>query len=552
MKAANFSSQFAKFFTVERTLLIIFIVALLLRFLFLDLKLFHHDESIHSWFSIRLLNEGIYSYDPVYHGPFLYYATAGMFAVFGTGEFAARIMPSVLGTLCVLLVYPIYRLGYLDKKQTILAAVFIAVSPCMVYFSRFLRNDILIVFFTLVLLVALLYYIEKKELRYALLGAVAAGLAMSCKENVPIILLIFGSYLIYLVYRGRFTLPKYWIRDLVLSAVVLITIMAIFYSAFGMHPNTIIDGPFEALDHWLSMHNEQRLGGPFYFYLILFIMYEIPILILAGSGVLAFLRWKGNKNISKENFVEDTLEVKDSCCNEIPLKSISIPDKNREFTRFCIFWMFASLAVYAYIGEKVPWLILHQLLPMIFVAVYDLSRWKIWFSAAAAVFLIIMAMHVAFTPADVAEPIVQVQNSESLREVMVLIDSADRVAISDYVRWPFVWYCMDDYPSKIYYYPDSDKYSSDKGPQDFDLIILHDGENISEIPGFTKYRYKKCYWIDVYNLVQSARMKADIWDENYRNTVISDIKRIVSYYFTRDTSIGSINMDVFVKNRQAI
>ena len=47
-------------------------------------------------------------------------------------------------------------------------------------------------------------------------------------------------------------------------------------------------------------------------------------------------------------------------------------------------------------------------------------------------------------------------------------------------------------------------------------------------------------------------MKADIWDENYRNTVISDIKRIVSYYFTRDTSIGSINMDVFVKNRQAI
>ncbi|MDD4127988.1 MAG: TIGR03663 family protein [Methanomicrobium sp.] len=592
MKAANFSSQFGKFFTVERTLLIIFIVALLLRFLFLDLKLLHHDESIHSWFSLRLLNDGIFSYkyDPVYHGPFLYYATAGIFALLGPGDLVARIVPSILGTLAVLLVYPIYRLGYLDKKQTIIACLFLAVSPDMVYFSRFLRNDIFVVFLTLVLLVALLYYIERKELKFAAVGAVAAGCAMSCKENVPIILMIFGVYLLYLLYTGKFTLPLKWKRDLAVSLVIIIGIMAVFYSSFGAIPEMIINGPFNALDHWISMHEEQRLGGPFYFYIILFLLYELPIFILAIAGVIGFIRYTEKK----ESLVAGSSTDYPAVCNEcfetelqeeesedklsdetqpeaFPVeeseekskgfvlkiskiihpgksfvKSKPVINKNREFTRFCIFWMAASLAVYAYLGEKVPWLILHQLVPMIFVAVYNIEKWKVWLSAAGVVFLVIMAMHVAFTPADIAEPIVQVQNSEDLRDVMVFIKSADRVAISDEVRWPFVWYYMQDYPAKVSYYAKG--YDSSIGPENYDVIILHDEEKISEIPGFTKYTYKKSYWLDVYNLVQSFRYAADITNENYRNAIIGDINRLISYYFTRNSGLGSINLDVFVKN----
>ena len=208
--------------------------------------------------------------------------------------------------------------------------------------------------------------------------------------------------------------------------------------------------------------------------------------------------------------------------------------------------MAASLAVYAYLGEKVPWLILHQLVPMIFVAVYNIEKWKVWLSAAGVVFLVIMAMHVAFTPADIAEPIVQVQNSEDLRDVMLFIKSADRVAISDEVRWPFVWYYMQNYPGKVSYYAKG--YDSSVGPEDYDVIILYDEEKISEIPGFTKYAYKKSYWLDVYNLVQSFRYAADITNENYRNAIIGDINRLISYYFTRNSGLGSINLDVFVKN----
>jgi len=62
-------------------------------------------------------------------------------------DLVGRLLPALFGTLLVALVYPVYKLGYLDKKQALIAALFLAVSPNMVYFSRFLRNDIYIAFF---------------------------------------------------------------------------------------------------------------------------------------------------------------------------------------------------------------------------------------------------------------------------------------------------------------------------------------------------------------------------------------------------------------------
>jgi predicted membrane-bound mannosyltransferase len=51
-----------------------------------------------------------------------------MFWLLGDGDVTGRLIPSLLGTLIVALVYPLYRMGYLDKKQTLLAALFLALS----------------------------------------------------------------------------------------------------------------------------------------------------------------------------------------------------------------------------------------------------------------------------------------------------------------------------------------------------------------------------------------------------------------------------------------
>ena len=609
MRAANFSSQFKRFdsfFTVERTLLILFAVALLLRFLFLDLKLMHHDETIHAWFSVNLLNNGIFSYhyDPTYHGPFLYYVTAGMFGLFGAGDFVGRVIPSLLGSLAVLLVYPIYRLGYLDRWQTVVAAIFLTISPSFVYFSRFLRNDIFLIFFTMILLIGILYYLERKESKYILIASVAAGFAMSCKENMPIVLGIFGLYLFWLVYSGKVSLPKYWIRDFILGAVIICGIMAVLYSSFGANTVMLIEGPFKAIEHWASMHESQRLGGPFYFYIILLLLYELPILFLAVLGFFGFFMHKDGKETAKsegyggngetgetrpagsetvnavnavgefdavnaEDLFEDSApqapaQAKNAASNQPSFLDkilnilregnigVTVPviDKRREFMRFCIFWMLFSLIVYAYLGEKVPWLLLHQLLPMIFVAVYDLSKLKAVIVGIGIVFFALMVLHTSFTTGDIADPIVQVQNSEELREVFPYIDNASKIAVSNYVRWPFVWYYQSDYPKRISYYSDPG-YNKDIGPENYDLIIVHDGENVESIEGFEKHTYKKCYWIDVNNLIKSYGRPIDIFNANDRSLLFEDLKRIIHYYFTRDTSLGSINIDVFVKKDRA-
>ncbi|WP_042705113.1 flippase activity-associated protein Agl23 [Methanomicrobium mobile] len=609
MRAANFSSQFKQFgsfFTVERTLLILFAVALLLRFLFLDLKLMHHDETIHAWFSVNLLNNGIFSYhyDPTYHGPFLYYVTAGMFGLFGAGDVVGRIIPSLLGSLTVLLVYPIYRLGYLDRWQTVVAAIFLTISTSFVYFSRFLRNDIFLIFFTMILLIGILYYLERKESKYIFMASAAAGLAMSCKENMPIVLGIFGLYLFWLVYSGKVSLPKSWIRDFVLGAVIMCGIMAVFYSSFGANTVMLIEGPFNAIEHWASMHDSQRLGGPFYFYIILLLLYELPILVLGVLGLFGFFLHKENKEtgdprqsgcegvnavngdgavgevgaidaVNAEDLFEDTAprapaqatdaNNANNAASNLPSfferilnilregnigVTVPIIDKKREFTRFCIFWMLFSLIVYAYLGEKVPWLLLHQLLPMIFVAVYDLSKIKAVIVGIGIVFFAAMVLHTSFTTGDIADPIVQVQNSEELREVFPYMDNTTKIAVSNYVRWPFVWYYQGDYPKRISYYSDPG-YNKDIGPENYDLIIVHDGEKVDSIEGFEKHTYKKCYWIDVNTLIQSYGKPIDIFNANDRALLVEDLKRVIHYYFTRDAGLGSINIDVFVKKDRA-
>lgn len=537
MKAASDTHFYHRLLKPESLFICILLGTLVLRFAFLDLKLFHHDEAVHAWFAYQLLTKGTYIYDPVFHGPFLFYVTAGLFSIFGDSDLVGRLLPAFLGTLLVALVYPLYRMRYLDGKQMLVAALFLALSPGMVYFSRFLRNDIFIAFFSLLLVVAALAYFSSGKLRFALVAGLAAALGMSSKENMPIILVIFGTYLIYCLWTRRLVFPRTWRRDILLSAALAGGVIALFYSSFGAHPEIVLQAGQMAISHWTGMHEVQRLGGPWFFYLILFILYEVPILLLAGMGLCGFiaahtqsLKLRSNEpecnsetgGESSGPSISSTVIERISSSFRRPEPGIAY-DPKTEFIRFSLWWMITSLAVYAYLGEKVPWLILHQLLPMIFVATYRLDRLKMIIVAVGAVFLLGMTLHVAFTPGDIAEPIVQVQNSEDLRLVMQWMDESDRVAIATDTIWPLNWYYRDDDRwSKITYFGGS----SNKGSLmagNFDLIITHDQESYDDITGFEKTTLKHSYWVTYHEV------KGDL----------------IRYYLTRQVEVGSKRYDIF-------
>lgn len=548
-KAAGLSHTIKQFFTFERIFFIILIATILLRFWHLDLKLLHHDEAIHSWFSYELLTKGAWMYDPSYHGPFLYYVTAGMFAAFGSSDLVARLLPCLFGTLLIPLVYCVHRVGYLEKDQALLAALFIAISPDMIYFSRFLRHDIFMLFFTFLMVVAFLYYFERGQTRFAIVAAVAVAGALSCKEEMPIILIIILSFFFFALWKGTFSLPRTWKRDLVLGCILIVGIMSILYTGFGGHPETLtgnnfaitaqgvhIDlkssGWYQAIDHWSSMHNQQRLGGPWFYYIPLYLLYELPIFALALIATIQFI----TKGIDIRLFLMRLkLAVRYRRAPVPPgdLATISIRQfqkktepykKSDEFIRLCIFWMILTMAFYAYVGEKVPWLIIPQLLPMCIVATYQLNWQKILIAVAGCLFLLVMAWHVAFVPADINEPIVQVQNSEDLRTVMAQMDAADTIVIASKDYWPLPWYYRGEKWKKIKFY--GDKQTEEIVTQnDPGVIILHDTESYSSLGGYEKTTYKLSYWFSVYD----------------------NEKRMFDYYLHRDGKMGSINIDVFTR-----
>lgn len=630
MEAADSSPTFLRSIRFEHLFIVIFIVALILRFFVLDLKLFHHDEAVHAWFSYKLLTQGTYSYDPVYHGPLLYYTTASMFALFGDSDLVARIVPALLGTLMVLLVWPIYRLGYLGRRGALIAALFLAISPDMVYFSRFLRNDIFIAFFSLLIVVALLYYFEYGQRRYMLVAALAAGLGCCSKENMPIILVIFGVFLLALVVLKWVHLKKGWWVDFILGIAVMGAVGSLFYSSFGAHPEVLWTGAFRAIEHWTAMSSQQRLGGPPYFYVILFMLYEVPIVLLACVGtVQAFvcamllrrrrqqetdvlisvaaagedgaipdetgLPADGNTGGEEENcrmpLLPEAREAAAECDALFEDKSESgsgsdfepepafkseedraqtgvlqsaLPDENAlvkgasdlshahsrlsgliaragglcsggdqpgcerqlVFTLFCIWWMGASLATYAVIGEKVPWLIVHQLLPMIFVAAFLMTRKKALLALALSVFLVVMVVHVAFTPADINEPIVQVQNSEELRELFRLIDAGNKTAVTSEGVWPLPWYYRGEGSEKLTYISsaaDNPGYFADGR---YDVVVSHNPDGFSDLPGY---------------------VRTDVIRQSYWFSIHDNRDRLPAYYISRDGKMGSVNWNIFVR-----
>ena len=537
-QAAELSQKIKHLLTFERIFLLIFIVTIFLRFWQLDIKLLHHDEAIHSWFSYELLTKGTWIYDPSYHGPFLYYVTAGMFSLFGDSDLVARLLPSLFGTLLIPLVYGIYRIGYINKKQTLFAALFLAVSPDMVYFSRFLRHDIFMLFFTFLLLVAILYYFEYGQTRFAIIAAIAMGGSLCCKEEMPVIILIFASFFIYEIWRGKFTLPHEWKYDLILGAFLVLVIMSTMYSAFGAHIDTLVGqnfalnttGWYQAVEHWIAMHNQQRLGGPWYFYIPLYLLYELPIIILGIIGTLQFL-FNGFNPSRWINRFKNWLKYRGSVLPTSELAALSLQQlktqkpvysKSDEFFRLCIYWMILVMTFYAIVGEKVPWLIIPQLLPMCFVAVYKLNWQKMVFAIAGCIFLVLITWHVVFIPIDINEPIVQVQNSEDLRDVMQLIDTSDHVVVASKNYWPLPWYYRGDRWNKIKFYGDivDENTLTQDNPG---VIVLHDAASYPSIEGYDKKTYKLAYWFSFYD------------NEN----------RLIDYYLHRDGRMGSINIDVF-------
>jgi uncharacterized protein (TIGR03663 family) len=109
------------------------------------------------------MRTGIFNYDPSnYHGPTLYYFTlplANLAAHFQMlDSWVVRLVPVIFGVATVWLALCLRR--YLGAVGALAAAALLALSPGVVFFSRYFIHEMMFVFFTLGLVVAALRLYE--------------------------------------------------------------------------------------------------------------------------------------------------------------------------------------------------------------------------------------------------------------------------------------------------------------------------------------------------------------------------------------------------------
>ncbi len=171
--------------------------ALAMRLVDLDARPMHHDESLHATFAWYFAEGRGYLHDPLMHGPLQFHVLAGAFRLFGESEVISRFPSALAGA--ALVAAPLLLRRRLGTTGVVVAAALLALSPVLLYYSRFARNDLPFALFTTLFAAAVWRYREQRghgdgetpadgERRirgggWLLLAAAALALSFTTKET---------------------------------------------------------------------------------------------------------------------------------------------------------------------------------------------------------------------------------------------------------------------------------------------------------------------------------------------------------------------------------
>lgn len=458
--------------------IIILTISLVARLYRLDERPLHHDESMLAAFSWQLFDGRGYQYNPLLHGPFLYYLNAVIFFIFGVSDYTTRLGQAFFGTGLVALVYSFRK--YTNEAGTLAAASLIGLGPTFLYFTRFGKPDSFLVFFFLLsIILCLRYYAERSN--SALYGAAASLSLLFCtKENAYLYLAISVSFLVLLlVYRmlesggAEPTLHAKWraiihhVREnrwpFALSFLMFWTIYILLYSSFFTNPGGVLDGLYrQSIKFWFSQHVQP--GGweaPFPFYLPLLIIYEIPVVVFVfyglyrhlARGVVSRRVFLGAFGLTcilasylNQDFPQGLLPVVhiDKTGHLVIAlyalgvglwATLSYLKEGKTFRAFVVHWSALSFVGYSSIWPKAPWFFVHILLPQVFLAaIFFGDFWESGFrcrrQTLATIFIVLLVALMVhntvllnyYNASDPKERMVTAQTSPEVLKLLKLID----------------------------------------------------------------------------------------------------------------------------------
>ncbi len=167
-------------------------IGLAMRLWDLGARAMHHDESLHALYAWKLSNGEGFAHTPMMHGPLQFEVNAALFFLLGDSDATARILYALMGT--VLIAMPILFRSRLGRLGALFAALLLTLSPAMLYFSRFARNDILMAVWTLGLVICMWRYFDEGRHRYIYISAALLALMFATKESAYMVVGMLGLW----------------------------------------------------------------------------------------------------------------------------------------------------------------------------------------------------------------------------------------------------------------------------------------------------------------------------------------------------------------------
>lgn len=146
--------------TLETLLVVLLLLAAIVsRFYDLGARAMSHDEINHVVPTFSLYSGNGYQYDPMSHGPLQYHMMGLSYALFGDTDFTTRIPAALFSVATIALAMLAFR-RYLGRTGAILAGLLFLISPIMLFYGRYARNEAYIVVWGLLTLYTTLRYLE--------------------------------------------------------------------------------------------------------------------------------------------------------------------------------------------------------------------------------------------------------------------------------------------------------------------------------------------------------------------------------------------------------
>ena len=203
----------------------------------------HYDELLHAWYGWLYAVGNGYHHTPLTHGPFLFHASAASFVLFGASDVTVRLLPALFGTALVGLPYLLRR--EMGRLGALSAAVLLAVSPSLLYFSRFVRNDIYMAVWVLALVIVMWRFMERPRPWLLFAWVALWALAFSTKETAFMAAAVIGLALLLVALPGiarwvRGCLPSAGLPPASVLLAVLVTVTLPFWAPLlGLFQSTL-------------------------------------------------------------------------------------------------------------------------------------------------------------------------------------------------------------------------------------------------------------------------------------------------------------------------